>query len=159
MAERGNSPNFAPKARLVQDARPVGGWQGWDTHRKVPGRGPPGLLIFAGVSAFCVWGLWRIAKSNQRREADKQEAREARINLIPLLQAEEDRRCVSCSHAFSCLAYVRAYILDSSSRFLREHKDRIEEEALIMRDVPGWTVGESPYKTRWMPPYSKPHAL
>eukprot|EP01122_Echinamoeba_exundans_P009273 TRINITY_DN3232_c0_g1_i2.p2 TRINITY_DN3232_c0_g1~~TRINITY_DN3232_c0_g1_i2.p2 ORF type:complete len:136 (-),score=12.83 TRINITY_DN3232_c0_g1_i2:132-539(-) len=135
MAERGNSPNFAPKARLVQDARPVGGWQGWDTHRKVPGRGPPGLLIFAGVSAFCVWGLWRIAKSNQRREADKQEAREARINLIPLLQAEEDRR------------------------FLREHKDRIEEEALIMRDVPGWTVGESPYKTRWMPPYSKPHAL
>jgi hypothetical protein len=66
-AQRGSSPNFAPKARLVQDAPPAGGWQGWDTHRKVPGRGPPGLLIFAGVSAFCVWGLWRIAKSNQRR--------------------------------------------------------------------------------------------
>lgn len=59
--------NISPKARLVQDAPPASGWVGWDTRRRLPGRGPPGIAIFAGVAAYCVWGLWRIAQSHNRQ--------------------------------------------------------------------------------------------
>jgi NADH dehydrogenase (ubiquinone) 1 alpha subcomplex subunit 13 len=32
-------------------------------------------------------------------------------------------------------------------------KQALEEEAKIMKDVPGWVVGESVYKTpQWIPP-------
>ncbi|XP_057254384.1 NADH dehydrogenase [ubiquinone] 1 alpha subcomplex subunit 13, partial [Pezoporus wallicus] len=54
---------------------------------------------------------------------------EARIALMPLLQAESDRRTL---------------------RILRQNLD---EEAKIMKDVPGWKVGESLFHTdRWVPP-------
>ncbi|XP_035169766.1 NADH dehydrogenase [ubiquinone] 1 alpha subcomplex subunit 13, partial [Oxyura jamaicensis] len=54
---------------------------------------------------------------------------EARIALMPLLQAEADRRTL---------------------RILRQNLD---EEAKIMKDVPGWKVGESVFHTdRWVPP-------
>jgi hypothetical protein len=42
------------------------------------------------------------------------------------------------------------------SRFLRERKRQFEEEAEIMKDVPGWVPGESVYKTRWMHPEQAP---
>ncbi|KAK2087815.1 NADH dehydrogenase 1 alpha subcomplex subunit 13 ndufa13/GRIM19 [Saguinus oedipus] len=54
---------------------------------------------------------------------------EARIALMPLFQAETDRRIL---------------------HMLREN---LEEEAIIMKDVPGWKVGESVFNTtRWVPP-------
>ena len=38
-------------------------------------------------------------------------------------------------------------------RFVKEWKKYLEEEASIMKDVPGWKVGESVYNSgRWMPP-------
>ena len=38
-------------------------------------------------------------------------------------------------------------------RLLRELKGNYEEEALIMKDVEGWKVGESVYHTKkWVPP-------
>ena len=63
-----------------------------------------------------------------RRE--KQELEIARINLLPMLQAEADRR------------------------YIRQRKQQVEEEEKIMEGVEGWVVGESVYKTRWMPPTS-----
>lgn len=60
------------------------------------------------------------------------EEMEARIALMPLLQAEHDRRTL---------------------QILREN---LEEEAIVMKDVPGWKVGESTYHTdRWVPPPSE----
>uniref|UniRef100_F6R3N2 NADH dehydrogenase [ubiquinone] 1 alpha subcomplex subunit 13 n=1 Tax=Equus caballus TaxID=9796 RepID=F6R3N2_HORSE len=54
---------------------------------------------------------------------------EARIALMPLLQAEKDRRVL---------------------QMLREN---LEEEAIIMKDVPDWKVGESVFHTtRWVTP-------
>uniref|UniRef100_A0A8C6YPU4 NADH dehydrogenase [ubiquinone] 1 alpha subcomplex subunit 13 n=1 Tax=Nothoprocta perdicaria TaxID=30464 RepID=A0A8C6YPU4_NOTPE len=54
---------------------------------------------------------------------------EARIALMPLLQAEADRRT------------------------LRLMRQNLDEEAKIMKDVPGWQVGESVFHTeRWVPP-------
>uniref|UniRef100_A0A3B3QRR9 NADH dehydrogenase [ubiquinone] 1 alpha subcomplex subunit 13 n=1 Tax=Paramormyrops kingsleyae TaxID=1676925 RepID=A0A3B3QRR9_9TELE len=56
---------------------------------------------------------------------------EARIALLPLLQAEHDRRTL---------------------RMLREN---LEEEVRIMKDVPGWKVGENVFHTeRWVQPVS-----
>lgn len=38
-------------------------------------------------------------------------------------------------------------------RFVKEWKKYLEEEARIMKDVPGWKVGESVYHSgKWMPP-------
>ncbi|NXR95636.1 NDUAD dehydrogenase, partial [Hypocryptadius cinnamomeus] len=38
-------------------------------------------------------------------------------------------------------------------RTLRILRENLEEEAKIMRDVPGWKVGESRFHTeRWVPP-------
>lgn len=54
--------------------------------------------------------------------------RTAYYNLIPLLQAEQDRI------------------------FLRERKKKLMEEKEVMKDVEDWKVGESVYKTRWMKP-------
>lgn len=40
-------------------------------------------------------------------------------------------------------------------RFVREWKKYLEYEAEVMKDVPGWKVGESVYNSgRWMPPAS-----
>ena len=54
---------------------------------------------------------------------------QARATLVPILQAEEDRRYCA----------VRAAALHA--------------EAGMMAHVPGWQPGASPYSTgRWMPP-------
>ncbi|GFY81479.1 GRIM-19 protein [Actinidia rufa] len=59
----------------------------------------------------------------------KEEKYAARRALVPMLQAEEDER------------------------FVKEWKKYLEEEARIMKDVPGWKVGESVYHSgKWMPP-------
>ncbi|KAJ4936485.1 hypothetical protein JOQ06_001077 [Pogonophryne albipinna] len=60
------------------------------------------------------------------------EEMEARIALMPLMQAETDRRTL---------------------RMLREN---LEEEAILMKDVPGWKVGETVYHTdRWIIPLTE----
>lgn len=39
------------------------------------------------------------------------------------------------------------------SRFVTNWKKALEEEARIMKDVPGWKVGENVYNSgKWMPP-------
>ncbi|PHT85486.1 NADH dehydrogenase [ubiquinone] 1 alpha subcomplex subunit 13, partial [Capsicum annuum] len=59
----------------------------------------------------------------------KEEKYAARRAILPMLQAEEDER------------------------FVKEWKKYLEEEARIMKDVPGWKVGESVYNSgKWMPP-------
>jgi hypothetical protein len=62
--------------------------------------------------------------------ANKKELAIAQVHLLPLMQAEADRR------------------------YLRQRKQQVEEEEKIMAGVDGWVVGESVYKTRWMPPTS-----
>eukprot|EP01018_Ginkgo_biloba_P030194 Gb_04416 [translate_table: standard] len=59
----------------------------------------------------------------------KQEKYAARKAILPLIQAEEDER------------------------FVKEWKKALDEEAEIMKNVPGWKVGENVYNSgRWMPP-------
>lgn len=85
--------------------------------------------MFALGIGTLLYGYWSMAKWNRERRRLQIEDLEARIALMPLLQAERDRRVL---------------------RMLREN---LEEEAIIMKDVPGWKVGESVFHTtRWVTP-------
>ncbi|KAF7485433.1 Hypothetical predicted protein [Marmota monax] len=93
------------------------------------------LLVSTGYSMFAVGigtlliGYWSMMKWNRERRRLQIEDLEARIALMPLFQAERDRRIL---------------------QMLREN---LEEEAIIMKDVPDWKVGESVFHTqRWVSP-------
>ncbi|XP_052658566.1 NADH dehydrogenase [ubiquinone] 1 alpha subcomplex subunit 13 [Harpia harpyja] len=117
----------APKVK--QDMAPPGGYGPIDYKRHLPRRGISGYGLFALGIGSLLLGYYTIVKWNRERRRLLIEDLEARIALMPLLQAESDRRTL---------------------RLLRQNLD---EEAKIMKDVPGWKVGESLFHTnRWVPP-------
>lgn len=75
-----------------------------------------------------------------------------------MLQAEEDERYYSMLSviiigAIFYLAFPEHLRSVMLCRFVKEWKKYLEEEARIMKDVPGWKVGESVYNSgKWMPP-------
>lgn len=63
----------------------------------------------------------------------KREKKDIRLAISPLLQAEED------------------------ARFVAERNEYNKWEAEVMKDVPGWVVGDCVYKTKkFMPPPNMP---
>ncbi|KAM4888174.1 NADH dehydrogenase [ubiquinone] 1 alpha subcomplex subunit 13 isoform 1-T2 [Thomomys bottae] len=116
-------------AKVKQDMPPPGGYGPIDYKRNLPRRGLSGYSMLAvGVGTLLV-GYWGITRWNRERRRLYVEELEARLGLMPLLLAEQDRRVL---------------------QMLREN---LEEEAIIMKDVPGWKVGESTFNTtRWVPP-------
>nr|7VBL_W Chain W, NADH dehydrogenase [ubiquinone] 1 alpha subcomplex subunit 13 [Sus scrofa]7VBP_W Chain W, NADH dehydrogenase [ubiquinone] 1 alpha subcomplex subunit 13 [Sus scrofa]7VC0_W Chain W, NADH dehydrogenase [ubiquinone] 1 alpha subcomplex subunit 13 [Sus scrofa]7VWL_W Chain W, NADH dehydrogenase [ubiquinone] 1 alpha subcomplex subunit 13 [Sus scrofa]7VXS_W Chain W, NADH dehydrogenase [ubiquinone] 1 alpha subcomplex subunit 13 [Sus scrofa]7VY9_W Chain W, NADH dehydrogenase [ubiquinone] 1 al len=88
-----------------------------------------GYSMFAVGIGTLLFGYWSMMKWNRERRRLQIEDFEARIALMPLFQAEKDRRVL---------------------QMLREN---LEEEAIIMKDVPDWKVGESVFHTtRWVTP-------
>ncbi|KAJ0058830.1 hypothetical protein NL108_000537, partial [Boleophthalmus pectinirostris] len=67
--------------------------------------------IGIGIMMF---GYWRLFKWNRERRRLQIEELEARIALMPLLQAEHDRKT------------------------LQKLRENLEEEAILMKDVLGW---------------------
>ncbi|KAM8726882.1 NADH dehydrogenase [ubiquinone] 1 alpha subcomplex subunit 13 [Acanthopagrus schlegelii] len=119
-------------SKVKQDMPPPGGYASFDYKRNLPKRGLSGYSMFGIGIGIMVFGYWRLFKWNRERRRLQIEDMEARIALMPLLQAEQDRRTL---------------------RMLREN---LEEEAIIMKDVPGWKVGESVFHTdRWVTPMSE----
>ncbi|XP_040273340.1 NADH dehydrogenase [ubiquinone] 1 alpha subcomplex subunit 13 [Bufo bufo] len=116
-------------SKVKQDMPPPGGYGPMDYKRNLPRRGFSGYTMFAiGIGAM-VFGYWRIGTWNRERRRLYIEDLETRVALLPLFQAESDRRTL---------------------RILREN---LEQEAIIMKDVPGWKVGESVFNTdRWVTP-------
>uniref|UniRef100_A0A8C2P066 NADH dehydrogenase [ubiquinone] 1 alpha subcomplex subunit 13 n=1 Tax=Capra hircus TaxID=9925 RepID=A0A8C2P066_CAPHI len=103
-------------SKVKQDMPPVGGYGPIDYKRNLPRRGLSGYSMFAvGIGAL-LFGYWSMMRWNRERRRLQIEDFEARIALMPLLQAEKDRRVL---------------------QMLREN---LEEEATIMKDVPGWKV-------------------
>ncbi|XP_056912094.1 NADH dehydrogenase [ubiquinone] 1 alpha subcomplex subunit 13 [Takifugu flavidus] len=119
-------------SKVKQDMPPPGGYAAFDYKRNLPKRALSGYSLFGIGIGLMVFGYWRLFKWNRERRRLQIEELEARIALYPLLQAEQDRRTL---------------------RLLREN---LEEEAFIMKDVPGWKVGESVFNTeRWVTPMSE----
>ncbi|XP_075063869.1 NADH dehydrogenase [ubiquinone] 1 alpha subcomplex subunit 13 [Mixophyes fleayi] len=116
-------------SKVKQDMPPPGGYGPVDYKRNLPRRGFSGYTMFAMGIGVMLFGYWSIGRWNRERRRLYIEDLETRVALLPLLQAESDRRIL---------------------RVLREN---LEQEAIIMKDVPGWKVGESVFHTeRWVPP-------
>jgi NADH dehydrogenase (ubiquinone) 1 alpha subcomplex subunit 13 len=114
---------------IVQDMPPVGGFPSIRIQRRLPSTGPTGMAIFAVGGAVMAYGYYQMYHLIQNRKAGLRALDMHRAPLIPVLQAEEDIRWVA------------------------NHKAALEVEARIMKNVPGWTVGESTSATgRWIPP-------
>eukprot|EP00123_Amoebidium_parasiticum_P019328 comp24576_c0_seq1/m.46785 comp24576_c0_seq1/g.46785 ORF comp24576_c0_seq1/g.46785 comp24576_c0_seq1/m.46785 type:complete len:133 (-) comp24576_c0_seq1:47-445(-) len=119
-----------PTSGPPQDLPPKGGFPAFSFKRQLPARGPSGATLFLGTTAVCLTGLLIMGQGNRERRVIKLEKVANRIALVPLLQAEEDRR------------------------YLRARAQGQEYEAKIMAGVDGWQVGEKVYHTdRWVPPY------
>uniref|UniRef100_A0A8C8S0V7 NADH dehydrogenase [ubiquinone] 1 alpha subcomplex subunit 13 n=1 Tax=Pelusios castaneus TaxID=367368 RepID=A0A8C8S0V7_9SAUR len=119
----------AAVVKVKQDMPPPGGYGPIDYKRNVPPRGLSGYSTFALAISSLFLGYYKMIKWNRERRRLYIEELETWIALYPLLQAEIDRR---------------------NLRLLREN---LEEEAKIMKDVPGWKVGESVFHTdRWITP-------
>merc|ERR1712028_135063 len=118
----------------VQDGPRPGGFPPVRYRRDMAPKGPNGLEMFVGGAAIIAFGMYKVGQGNIKRREEHEEKLQARRNLVALLQAEEDRRYVVAKEA------------------------AIAREAEIMKDVPGWKVGESVYNGgRWMPPATQRH--
>ncbi|GJE84340.1 GRIM-19 [Phanerochaete sordida] len=100
---------------------PSGGFQQIRYKRNLPFRGPSGVVILAGVTAFCGYGFYRIGLGNLEKRELQREKAWSRIHLVPLLLAEGDRDAYRRQHA------------------------ALEREKEIMKDVPGWEAGKDVY--------------
>ncbi|XP_034976909.1 NADH dehydrogenase [ubiquinone] 1 alpha subcomplex subunit 13 [Zootoca vivipara] len=119
----------AGAGKVKQDMPPPGGYGPIDYKRNLPRRGLSGYSLFAIGVGTLIYGYYNVVKWNRERRRLNIEDLETRVALLPLLMAENDRRTL---------------------RLLRQNLD---EEAKIMKDVPGWQVGESRYHTtRWTAP-------
>ncbi|XP_031565305.1 NADH dehydrogenase [ubiquinone] 1 alpha subcomplex subunit 13-like [Actinia tenebrosa] len=116
-------------AELKQELPRKGGYAPVEFSRGVPKRGPPGWLMILGGGFIMSVGFAMVVRGNRRRCELRKEQLQARISLLPVLQAESDRRV------------------------LQALKENEEEEAQIMKDVKDWSVGESVYNTnKWVTP-------
>ncbi|CAG8497611.1 10688_t:CDS:2 [Scutellospora calospora] len=108
----------------TQDLPRPGGFPSVRYKRNLPQRGPSGLVIFTVIGAISAFGFYRIGQGNLEKRELHREKLWSRIHLIPLLTAELDRDTY------------------------RRNQAALEREAEIMKDVPGWKVGESVYNTK-----------
>ncbi|EFN59668.1 hypothetical protein CHLNCDRAFT_59533 [Chlorella variabilis] len=113
---------------VVQDGPPPGGFPAIRYARRVPSSGPTGLTLFTVGAAVMAYGFYKVGQGNRERRGIKAEHFAMRASLVPFLQAEEDRRWVV------------------------KHQEFLAKQQAVMKDVPGFEVGQSVYKTRWMPP-------
>ncbi|KAG4983137.1 hypothetical protein AAZX31_10G121800 [Glycine max] len=116
---------------VLQDGPPPGGFAPVRFARRIPNKGPSAVAIFLTTFGAFSWGMYQVGQGNKIRRALKEEKYAARRSILPVLQAEEDER------------------------FVKEWHKYLEYEAEVMKDVPGWKVGESVYhSSRWVPPAS-----
>mmetsp|Transcript_27570 Transcript_27570/g.57702 ORF Transcript_27570/g.57702 Transcript_27570/m.57702 type:complete len:135 (-) Transcript_27570:196-600(-) len=126
--------SFRPDTnKFKQEMPPPGGFPKVDVMEKMRSRGPSGAMIWGVSVAMITYGYYLIGEHNKKYRLEKFREQEARLAMIPFLQAESD--------------------LD----WLYRRDKLLEREAKIMEGVEGWEVGGSVYysKTRWVadPPF------
>ena len=104
---------------IKQDLAPPGGFPSVRFARRIVNTGPTGATVFAVLGAGMAYGFYQVAQSIIARRALAAEKLDARTALVPVLQAEEDRR------------------------FVAKRKQFLAQEAEVMKNVPGWKVGRS----------------
>eukprot|EP00699_Malawimonas_sp_californiana_P000947 EC714624.1.p1 GENE.EC714624.1~~EC714624.1.p1 ORF type:complete len:128 (+),score=8.23 EC714624.1:13-396(+) len=106
-----------------QEAPPAGGYSKVEWQRNFGRKTPGGAVLLLGVAAVMAFGFYRAGEGNVIRREEKEEKRRARANIIPFLQAEEDRR------------------------YLAGHAVAMKAEAELMKNVEGWEVGKNVYNS------------
>ncbi|CAI5485711.1 unnamed protein product [Closterium sp. Naga37s-1] len=113
----------------LQDGPPPGGFPAVRYGRRIMNTGPSGAALVLVSTAVIAFGFYQIGQGNIKRRAEKKEKIDARVAILPLIQAEED------------------------ARFAAARREELQQEAHIMRNVDGWVVGQSVYNSgRWMRP-------
>ncbi|GLC39695.1 hypothetical protein PLESTB_001854100 [Pleodorina starrii] len=113
---------------IVQDAPPPGGFPSIRIERRLPSTGPTGVAIFAALAAIMGYGFYKLSERRQEKRFEADEILTVRKIVQPVVQAEWDLR------------------------YLEHLRKEREEEAKIMKNVPGWKVGEPTTRHRWLPP-------
>ena len=115
----------------MQDLPPKGGFAPLAYRRYLPERGPPGWLIFLGLSAYSYVNHFRWDSQMRVHAELKRERLQGELALAAAIEAERDRE-----------------------RMRRQVADlRVERDA--MKEVDGWVVGESVYhSSNYVPPKS-----
>ena len=114
-----------------QEMPPKGGYASINIARNLKARGPSGFMTFVLGTGMMLGGFLVIKYGNNKRRTLKIEQQEAKVSLIPLIQAEQDRNMI------------------------RQMKENMKTEEAIMKHVKGWKAGESVYHTeRWVTPHS-----
>jgi len=114
---------------VLQDGPPPGGFPSVRYARRLPSTGPTGFTLFAVTSVIMAYGFVKVGETNHEKRAMKAEKKAARFAIMPVLQAEEDRRYVKAREAF------------------------LKKEEQLMGHMPGYKTGENLYSGgRWMPP-------
>ncbi|OLL25533.1 Histidine biosynthesis trifunctional protein [Neolecta irregularis DAH-3] len=92
------SPDFAKKMsssgsqRYAQELPPESGYPAVQYKRNLPSWGPRPGILFLGMLAICGIGFWRYGQGQNERRELAREKQWSRLHLLPLLQAEADRR-------------------------------------------------------------------
>jgi len=130
MSSPGSGSDYFRKIPYKQDMPPPGGYKKIPFARNIPVRIPlPGFSFGAAILGLTGLGWVGVWYGMKKVRALKEERAIARLSMLPLLIAEQDRITLRQMHA------------------------KLEEEKLIMADVPGWEVGASPYSSNvWMTP-------
>ena len=117
-----------PNVASVQDMPPPGGYPKINYQRGARPRGVPTSLIWGSILGMTFYGFWQIGQTNKERRLALKERRDARMAIMPFLQAEQDKM-------------LSEQIAASVAR-----------EKEIMKNVEGWKAGESVYSKRWVKP-------
>jgi len=130
MSSPGSGSDYFRKIPYKQDIAPPGGYKKIPFAQNLPVRIPlPGFSFGAAILGLTGLGWVGVYYGMKKVRALKEEKAIGRLSMLPLLIAEQDRLS------------------------LREMHAKLEEEKLIMADVPGWEAGESPYNSdMWFRP-------
>lgn len=114
---------------MPQDLPPKGGYAKIKFARDIPNKKISAGMVGVGMTLLSFWGGYQLAMMWRERRELKREKLWARLYLLPLVQAEWDRE------------------------WMKWRDEQLAKETEIMKDVPGWKVGESVYHNkRWAPP-------
>lgn len=117
---------------ILQDSPPPGGFPTIRFERRLPSTGPTGAFLFGIGIAVSAYGYYKMYGLIKKRRVESDEVFAVRESIKPLLLAERDMRWI----------------------WNKRLSDAIESE--IMKDVPGWKVGEPTTKGRWLEPWEDP---
>uniref|UniRef100_F6V5R2 NADH dehydrogenase [ubiquinone] 1 alpha subcomplex subunit 13 n=1 Tax=Xenopus tropicalis TaxID=8364 RepID=F6V5R2_XENTR len=146
-------------SKVKQDLPPPGGYGPVDYKRNLPRRGLSGYSMFAlgaGVMLFGYWSIFRWNRERRKKMGGKRSLTHRYPETVPFSAdgaPAMDIRRLQIEDLETRVALLPLFQAEADRRILRLMQQNLEEEAILMKDVPGWKVGESTFHTdRWVTP-------